>query len=84
MVQKEIYAPTMMTSPWAKFSILAIPYTIVYPSAMSAYTLPRLMPLIRCDKKVISYLISLYDARERRIKNDNGAPLRIDKIKIKG
>ena len=27
--QKATYAPTMMTSPWAKFSILAIPYTIV-------------------------------------------------------
>jgi len=73
----------MMTSPWAKFSILAIPYTIVYPSAMIAYTLPRLMPLIRCDKKVISYLISLYDARERRIKNDNGAPCALIKSKLK-
>ena len=25
MAQKETYAPTMMTSPWAKFSILAMP-----------------------------------------------------------
>ena len=37
----------MMTSPWAKFSILAMPYTMVYPSAMIAYTLPRLSPLTR-------------------------------------
>lgn len=28
--------PIMMTSPCAKFSIFAIPYTIVYPSAISA------------------------------------------------
>ena len=34
--QKAIYAPTMIMSPWAKFSILAMPYTIVYPSAMMA------------------------------------------------
>ena len=26
---KMMNAPTMITSPWAKFSILAIPYTIV-------------------------------------------------------
>ena len=26
---KEMYAPTMITSPWAKFSILAMPYTMV-------------------------------------------------------
>ena len=45
--------PIMMTSPCAKFNIFAIPYTIVYPSAISAYTLPRLMPLIRYDKKFI-------------------------------
>ena len=37
----------MMTSPWAKLSILAMPYTMVYPRAMMAYTLPRLIPLIR-------------------------------------
>jgi hypothetical protein len=29
------YASIMM-SPWAKFSIFAMPYTMVYPSAMSA------------------------------------------------
>ena len=29
MAQKHTYAPTMITSPWAKFSILAMPYTIV-------------------------------------------------------
>ena len=29
VAQKEIYAPTMITSPWAKFSILEMPYTIV-------------------------------------------------------
>ena len=28
--------PTMIMSPWAKFSILAIPYTMVYPRAMIA------------------------------------------------
>ena len=28
--------PTMMISPWAKFSIFAIPYTMVYPRAMIA------------------------------------------------
>ena len=33
---KIMNAPTMITSPCAKFSILAIPYTIVYPSAMMA------------------------------------------------
>ena len=25
VTQKEIYAPTMMTSPWAKFNIFAMP-----------------------------------------------------------
>ena len=30
------YAPIMITSPCAKFNILAIPYTIVYPSAINA------------------------------------------------
>ena len=25
VTQKEMYAPTMMTSPWAKFSIFAMP-----------------------------------------------------------
>ena len=28
--------PIIITSPWAKFSIFAIPYTMVYPSAISA------------------------------------------------
>ena len=28
--------PTMIISPWAKFSILAMPYTMVYPRAMMA------------------------------------------------
>ena len=43
-----------MTSPWAKFNILAIPYTIVYPSAISAYTLPKLIPLIKWATKLIN------------------------------
>ena len=47
VAQKAMYAPIMMTSPCAKLSILAMPYTIVYPRAMIAYTLPRLMPLHR-------------------------------------
>ena len=34
--QKATYAPTMIMSPWAKFSIFAIPYTMVYPRAMMA------------------------------------------------
>ncbi len=28
--------PTIITSPWAKFNILAMPYTIVYPRAIIA------------------------------------------------
>lgn len=31
-----MYAPTMMISPWAKLIIFAIPYTIVYPNAINA------------------------------------------------
>src|SRR5919198_3928090 len=31
-------------SPWAKFSSLRIPYTIEYPSAISAYRLPSTIP----------------------------------------
>ena len=46
-VKNTTYPPTMMISPWAKFSILAMPYTIVYPRAISAYTLPSDMPLTR-------------------------------------
>src|SRR5207302_1582415 len=34
-------------SPWAKFSSLRIPYTIEYPSAISAYRLPRTIPFRR-------------------------------------
>lgn len=33
-------APTMKTSPWAKLMRRIIPYTMVYPSAMSEYTMP--------------------------------------------
>ena len=49
--------PIIIISPWAKLSILAMPYTIVYPRAISAYTLPRLTPLIRYDKKFIIILL---------------------------
>ena len=27
--KKQMYAPTMIMSPWAKFSIFAMPYTMV-------------------------------------------------------
>ena len=57
-IMNETYPPTMMTSPCAKFSILDIPYTMVYPSAMIAYTLPRLRPEIKLFNKFIT--ISLY------------------------
>ena len=29
VAQNDMYAPIMITSPWAKFSILAMPYTMV-------------------------------------------------------
>ena len=29
MATKQMYAPTMMTSPWAKLSMRAMPYTMV-------------------------------------------------------
>ncbi len=32
----------MKTSPWAKLMRRTIPYTIVYPSAIRAYTKPEL------------------------------------------
>ena len=53
VAQNDIYAPTMMTSPWAKLSIFAMPYTMVYPSAIIAYTLPRPIPFIRLVNKFI-------------------------------
>ena len=43
----------MIKSPWAKFSIFAIPYTMVYPRAMIAYILPRLKPFTSDVKKLI-------------------------------
>ncbi len=35
---------TMNTSPWAKLISLKMPYTIVYPMAISAYCPPTDMP----------------------------------------
>ena len=34
--KKATYAPIIIISPWAKLSIFAIPYTIVYPRAIIA------------------------------------------------
>src|SRR5438128_9313911 len=41
-------APTMYTSPCAKLISRSTPYTIVYPSAISAYVAPTDSPLISC------------------------------------
>ena len=43
----------MIISPCAKFSIFAMPYTMVYPKAIIAYTPPRLRPLIKVPIKFI-------------------------------
>src|SRR4030042_5552440 len=42
----------MKTSPWAKLMRRTIPYTIVYPSAIRAYTNPSCRPFSACWRKV--------------------------------
>src|SRR5262245_32886139 len=44
----EMKRPSMKTSPWAKLISSMMPYTIVYPRAISANTAPRVRPLIAC------------------------------------
>src|SRR3972149_5630612 len=44
-------APTMKTSPWAKLIRRTIPYTIVYPRAIRAYTNPSCRPFSACWRK---------------------------------
>src|SRR5512141_1191947 len=41
----------MKTSPWAKLMRRTIPYTIVYPSAIRAYTNPSCRPFSACWRK---------------------------------
>jgi len=41
----------MKTSPWAKLMRRTIPYTIVYPSAIRAYTKPSCRPFSACWRK---------------------------------
>src|SRR5512140_1925431 len=41
----------MKTSPWAKLIRRTIPYTIVYPSAIRAYTDPSCRPFSACWRK---------------------------------
>src|SRR5512141_1488 len=41
----------MKTSPWAKLMRRTIPYTIVYPSAIRAYTIPSCSPFSACCRK---------------------------------
>jgi hypothetical protein len=42
------YAPSIYISPCAKLISSSMPYTIVYPSAIRAYTAPTVRPLIIC------------------------------------
>ena len=51
MMVQLVSAPTMSTSPCAKLMRPMMPYTIVYPSATSAYILPRTRPLMICCSK---------------------------------
>src|SRR5580658_8812838 len=58
----------MYTSPCAKLMSRKTPYTIVYPSAMSAYTVPMESPLMSCCKK------SCMSIRLNRIRQMRFAP----------
>ena len=57
----KVYAPTIMISPCAKLIIFAIPYTIVYPSAIRAYILPVLSPFINCSIRFINIVVLLFN-----------------------
>lgn len=46
-----IYAPIIITPPWAKLEKFIILYTSEYPTDIKAYTLPKDKPLITCCKK---------------------------------
>src|SRR5512140_261196 len=46
----------MKTSPWAKLMRRTIPYTIVYPSAIRAYTNPSCRPFSACWRKYSTVL----------------------------
>ena len=48
ITDSEVSAPTITTSPWAKLISPRMPYTMVYPSATRAYTLPSTRPLMIC------------------------------------
>ena len=54
-----MYAPTIITSPWAKFNSIIIPYTMLYPSATSAYIEPDCRPFISCFIIVVNTDITI-------------------------
>ena len=51
------YAAIIKISPCAKFMRRSIPYTIVYPIAMSAYMPPIDMPVKQYERKVVKSII---------------------------